>query len=96
MPQKTSPHRVKLADFKARKLDEGAIDVEADDGTVHRIPPPELWPDEAHAMLRNEELVGAAQAIMGADQFAAFAGAGGSAALVFAVIKDVHGLGPGE
>jgi hypothetical protein len=42
-------HRVVLADFKANKRDEGAIEIEVDDGVMIRIDPPELWPDEAMA-----------------------------------------------
>lgn len=93
MSKKSGPTRIKLSDFKERKENEGAIDIEAGD-EVFRVPPAELWPDEL-AGLRGD-LVAQAECIMGADVFARFRAAGGTANLLDSIIKDVHGADAGK
>lgn len=92
MSKRSGPTKVKLADFKERKAEEGAIDVEAEDGQVFRIPPPELWPDEVGELARTGDLVALAVAVLGGeDRFEAFKAAGGTATLLNAIVGDVHG-----
>lgn len=93
MSKRTGPIKVNLADYKERKENEGAIDIEAG-GETFRIPPPELWPDEI-GKLRGD-LVAQASLLMGEDRFAAFVAAGGSATLVDAILKDQHGADAGK
>lgn len=90
-------HRVVLSDFKAKKRDEGAIEIEAEDGTVYRIDPPELWPDEAAVAAQAEDVVGLATALIGGpEKYQEFVAAGGSAAIVSSVLAEVHGIEVGE
>jgi hypothetical protein len=96
MSKREGPAKIRLSDFKDRKGVEGAIDVEADDGTTFRIPPPELWDDDVVDLLRGEKLVDAARLIMGGDNYDGFRLAGGSANLLMAIIKEQHGVDPGE
>lgn len=46
-PTKPTMPTLKLADEIERLEDEFSIEVKLDDGSTLRIPPPELWPDEA-------------------------------------------------
>lgn len=88
--------RVVLADFKAKKRDEGAIEIVGDDGAVYRIDPPELWPDDIATLSANNDSVGMVRALLG-DQYDAFVTTGGgSANMVAAIIQDVHGVAAGE
>lgn len=94
MSKTTGPIKVNLADFKERKEAEGAIDIDAGDGKVFRIPPAELWPDDVGSF--RGDLVAQAKRIMGDEQFDAFVEAGGSATLIDAIIKDAHGADAGK
>lgn len=84
--------KVKLSDFKAKKELEGAIDLEMDDGTVFRIPPPELWPDAVAELNQNNDTIGAARALIGEDRYEEFVAKGGNAMAVLGVIGDEHGI----
>lgn len=86
-------HRVKLSDFKAKKEEEGAIDIEMDDETVFRIPPPELWPDTVGECLAKGETLVAARALIEANgqNYEEFVAKGGSATIILGVIGDIHG-----
>lgn len=89
--------RVKLSDFKDRKRDEGAIDIEGDDGTVFRIEPPELWPDEVHSIDASKDPVAFARALLGGEErYAAFVAAGGTAGVLAGILDERHGTGTGE
>lgn len=89
--------KVVLNDFKAKKMDEGAIDIEAADGTVFSVPPPELWPDEAQDFMPQKDYIGLAKLLLGGDdEYARFTAAGGSAALISAILADEHGATLGE
>jgi hypothetical protein len=87
--------RVLLSDFKARKEEEGAIDIETDDGTVFHVPPPELWPDDFQA-IAEDNLAFATALIGGPEQYAQFVEKGGSALLLLSLIKERHGAEAGE
>lgn len=91
---KPGPRRVLLSDFKAKKEQEGAIEIETDDGEVYVIPPPELWSDDVIAAVRTDE-VAAAKVMLG-GRYEAFVAAGGSAAMIMAIFKDYAGVSPGE
>lgn len=88
--------RIRLTDYKERKESEGAIDVETDDGQVFRIPPPELWPDSVGKLVRENDLVGLGEALLGADGYARFVEAGGSAVILNGIFAEVHGVDVGE
>lgn len=93
MSKRTGPHKVSLSDFKERKENEGAIDIEAG-GKTFRVPPAELWPDEVSTL--RGDLVAQAKCIMGDEAFGGFQAAGGTANLLDAIIKDVHGADAGK
>lgn len=77
------------------RQDRPGIEVEADDGQVFTVPPPELWPDEA-IELTDKDPVGAARAVLGAEQYARWRESGGTAALLFAIIGKESGAQLGE
>lgn len=95
---KPKPHRVRLSDFKAKKRDEGAIIIEADDGTEFRVEPPELWSDDILTMSADRaRVVEMATAMLGGEEeYSRFVAAGGSAAVLSAIVADEHGLDVGE
>lgn len=94
--KKRHVHQVKLSDFKAKKADEGAIEIEVDDGTIFKIEPPELWSDEITTMSQNDDNIGVARALIGPDRYDAFVAAGGNAMLLMAIIGEAHGITVGE
>lgn len=89
-------HKVKLSDFKAKKADEGAIEIETDDGTVFRVDPPELWDDELTELSQNDDNVGLAKRLIGEEEYPAYVAAGGNAMLLMSIIAEVHGVSVGE
>lgn len=101
---KRSHVRIKLSDYKERKADEGAIDIELDDGSLFRIPPPELWPDEVMERTRTltkenaheYPLAEQARDIVGAEEWARFTANGGTAVLFHSLLKEDHGADLGE
>lgn len=99
MPPKTNPnrhvHKVKLTDFKAKKADEGAIEIEADDGKIFRVDPPELWDDDVAELQSAGDTVGLAHALIG-DEYPDYIAAGGNAMLLMSIIAEVHGVDVGE
>lgn len=95
-PKKRHVHRVKLTDFKAKKADEGAVEIEADDGEIYRIDAPEVWSDEIAELAQSEDQVAVARALIGEDRYDAFVAAGGTAMLVMAIVSEAHGIQPGE
>lgn len=89
--------RIKFSDWKGKKEDEGAIEIELDDGSLIRIAPPELWPDEATHAAEAEDIVGLAVALTGGPEpYQKFLAAGGSAAMISIMLKEVHGVEVGE
>lgn len=87
--------RVNLAAFKELKNEEKSIVIEAGDGLEFTIPAPECWPDELAALAAGNDSVGMAQALLG-DEYPLFVEAGGSAALLGAIVADEFGVTPGE
>lgn len=95
MSQRTSPRRVVLEDFKAKKEVEGAVDIVAGDRTF-RITPPQLLPDAALKMDANADPVGFAAIVLGGQEnYDAFVERGGSAAMLLAIFQEEVGE-PGE
>lgn len=93
---KQEKRRVVLSDYKAKAQDR-YLEIEGEDGQVYRATPPELWPDEVFHMVAKEDLIGAAEVLMGAESYAKFTTTGGgSAALLFAILKEQEGIGAGE
>lgn len=87
--------RVKLSEYKERKRAEGGVEVEADDGTVFVVDPPELWSDEVLELSQAGDNFAAARGLLG-DQYEAFTAAGGSAATLLGILKEAKGLDVGE
>lgn len=92
MSKKTG-HKVDLSEYVERKINEGAIEITAGDEKFV-VPPAELWPDELSEY--RGDLVKQAECIMGAEVFARFKAAGGTANLLDAIIKDTHGADAGK
>lgn len=90
------PTKVNLTDYKERKEAEGAIDVETDDGQTFRIPPPELWPDAVGKLVKEGDMVGLGEALLGPDGYERFVAAGGSAVILNGIFAEVHGIDVGE
>lgn len=88
--------RVNLAAFKELKNEEKSIVIEAGDGREFTIPAPECWPDAIGALAEAGDNVGMAKALLGDDDYALFVEAGGSAAVLGAIVADEHGVTPGE
>lgn len=88
--------RVNLAAFKEQKNEQNSIEIEAGDGLVFTIPAPECWPDEIGPLAEAGDNIGMARALLGADDYALFVEAGGSAALLGGIIAEEHGVTAGE
>jgi hypothetical protein len=88
MSQRKGPTRIKLADFKAAKAEEGKIIIEADDGTEFVIPPAILWPDEVNVLAVQGRHVEAARLVLGEDVYDKFVAAGGNAQILGAVVRE--------
>jgi hypothetical protein len=88
--------RVVLADYKAKKIDEGAIDIELDDGTIVTVPPPQVWPDDVILAARTGDPIGPAKLLLGDKEYERFLAGGGSGSVLNAIIFDELGMSPGE
>ena len=88
-------HRFNLQDYKASKADEGAVFIDAGDRTF-RIPPPLLWDDDVTEAARAGKSTEFGNALLGAEDFAAFRAAGGTGTLLMSMVNEVHGTGVGE
>ena len=90
---KRGHRKVVLDDYKAKKIDEGAIDCELPDGSTITIPPPQVWSDEVMRCARADDAEGAGIALLGKDEYQRFCEAGGSGALLSSMVSDELGLG---
>ena len=83
----------KLADvIETERAETPPIEVcELADGTVVTVDAPALWPDSVFEAVQAERIVQAARGLLG-DQYDAYAAEGGTAALLFAVIKRDQGV----
>lgn len=89
--------RIKLSEFKEQRRSEGGIEIEAADGEVFVIDPPELWPDEALALAQANDNLGVARLVIGGDDaYARYVAAGGTAALLGQIFQDFTGATPGK
>ena len=94
MSKNTSPRRIKIADYKASKADEGAIILEDDNGREYRIPPRAIWSDELLNRIKNvdaEDPVAQARALLGDEEYDAFHAGGGEAMMVSSIIDEEWG-----
>lgn len=82
------PKHYRLTDYKDRQR-ENEIIIETEGGNF-TIPPPELWTDEILEVVEKGDAIPSARVLLG-DRYDAFVDAGGSAALVMAIVKDAHG-----
>lgn len=85
------PKRYKLTDYKQEKREAGGIEIEADDGRVFKIDPPELWPDEVLELINVEspDVIAVARLLL--DDYEAFKAAGGSAVIVATLAREELG-----
>ncbi len=92
------PKRYQIAKILSEKREQHPdIEIEGDNGEVFRIPPPELWPDAVHEAASRNQLIPLATALLGgAEQYAAFRAAGGSASLLNAIVAEHTGASTGE
>lgn len=91
MSQRYKLPPVSLADFKAKKAEEGAVRIEAGD-RVFVVLPPELMADDTYSEFIKyegspESIVDQARLLMGAE-YEEFVAAGGSAILLLSVIAE--------
>lgn len=95
---KRDNNRVVFADFKARKEDEGATDIEMPNGLIVHVPPADLWSDEAIKMVTsgNRDVVALARAVLGDELYDQFVDAGGTAAALNSILEERHGATVGE
>lgn len=94
----TRGHRkpIVIADYKTQKMDEGAIPIVDEKGDTHLIPPPALWADEVTSLAVGNDPIGAAKALLGEKDYAAFVAGGGSAGILMGIIEDELGASSGE
>lgn len=95
-PKPKERRRVVLTDYKAKKVEEGAVDIDLGDGTVVTIPPPPVWSDAVVAAGRAQDLEAAGRALLGDADYDRFVAAGGSGTLLNAIVLDELGLDVGE
>jgi hypothetical protein len=87
---------VVLADYRARKEEEGAVYIDAGTETF-RVPPPVCWPDSFLTVANSGDNVALATLLLGGPEaFARFAEAGGTAALLLGIVQDALGATVGE
>jgi hypothetical protein len=92
---------VVLQDYRDTKEREGATDVELPDGTMVRIPPPVLWPEEVAKLQTGDhgDMIRGCQLILGDAGWQAWVAAGGTSVMLMGIIDDTlkaEGLGLGE
>lgn len=85
---------VNLADFKAKKAEEGQIPVIAGDRTFYIKSPLTLSDDDFRTLTSGDDPIASARLLV--DDYDGFVAAGGSAALVGAIVNDVDDLGEDE
>lgn len=90
--------KIKLGEMQERLIDEGALDVELDDGTVLRIDPPELWSDKCREILTDSTKDDAdlGREMMGAANWKKFVAQGGTGALFARLLIERYQLTLGE
>lgn len=87
--------RVLLGDViqdQQKKYEDSGIDIDLGDGKVVHVPPPQLWSDAVLDCARAGDIVSAARALIGTDEYDAFAAAGGSAAMLMSIVEEESGL----
>lgn len=88
--------RVVLSDYRQRKIDEGAVDVELADGTTLTVPPPHVWPDDVVKKARAGDLEGSGIALLGEEDYARWCASGGNGSLLASLMGDEFNLDVGE
>lgn len=85
-----------LGALKAKAEAKG-FDLNWEGEPILHVPPPELWPDEAHLVAKSGGSVAAARVIFGEDAYANFVEVTGlGAEIIFAAAKDHFGSDVGE
>jgi hypothetical protein len=88
---------VDLAEFvTAARADRPGFAINLGDGVEQlHVPDPVLWPDDALTWAEKDP-VRAGRAIVGADEYERFAAAGGTAAVLWRIIRRQTQASPGE
>ena len=88
--------KINLNELRERKRAEGSIEIETDDETFV-IDPPELWSDDLVALATSGDNLALSKALLGGDDtYARFVAAGGSQALVGAILTEAKGFALGK
>lgn len=91
MSQRRKAPVVSLADFKAKKAEEGSVPIDLGDGEVIRTRSPFTLSDEEFKALNkasnSNDIEGVARIMLG-DQYERFTAAGGTSALLAAIIEE--------
>jgi hypothetical protein len=93
------PKRYNIAKVIAENREQHPdIEIEGVDGRIFTVPAPEMWPDEVHVAASKNDLIALATAMLGGEEvYAEFRAAGGSAAVLNAVVMEhTGGVTPGE
>jgi hypothetical protein len=91
--------KVRLSELIERKRNEGAMEIDLDDGKPPIIlDAPELWPDEFRKIAgdgksTDEDI---AKLLLGADNWKRFVAAGGTQGLFLSLLQERHNLTVGE
>lgn len=78
-----------------RETDKGPLFTITAGGKTFSVAQRTLWPDDAIEAARNDDPIGAAKALLGKD-YAAYVKAGGTAALLMALIDEALGVSSPE
>ena len=88
--------RINLRELTERHRSEGAIEIETDSETFV-IDPPELWSDDLIAIATTGDNLALSKALLGGDDnYARFVAAGGSQAVMGAILSEAKGFALGK
>jgi hypothetical protein len=92
---------LKLSEFREKREEEASLDLELSDGTVLRIPPPDLWPDKCMDVLALQRKGEAddsdlAKAIWGAANWKKYVADGGTTAMFSRLLIERFQMTTGE
>lgn len=74
-----------------KKFEDRGVDIVLEDNVTIRVPAPQLWSDEVLKLGARGDVVGAARALIGDDQFDLLVAAGGNANMLMAIVEDETG-----
>ena len=94
----SSPKVIDFAEWRDERERSASIDVRLSDGTLLRVPPPELWPDKCRSIIADQSKDDSelAKAIWGADNWKKFVADGGTTAAFSQLLIERHQASLGE